>query len=323
MKVLGAGPAGLIVGLHLLNSKDVTILEKESRIVPSTCGEGIDLNSLYELNERTGFNSDRYISKFVKGAKFIYPNQKSFTYSTLGAVLDRDSWVMAMAEEFINDGGVIEFGSTGRCDIDCSGPKSGVVGVQYNVDVKYDSDYLEFYMDKRFSDYYTWIFPKKNTTNIGLVGKYADIDRFIEYKKIEGRVLSKKGGLIPIENGNLIKGNRFFLGDSAGMCNPVSLGGLVPIIYASDILVRNIDNPEKYRAEVLNHPMSSPALESYAKYHASFSNNDLDKIGEVVDGGALPGFRLSPLFRMLKYPSLIPKLKSLGEALKISMDYGW
>ena len=324
IRICGAGPAGLIVGLQL-QRQDIAsrILEKNKCITTSACGGGVSLDCLGYLKKLTGFDSEPFIEKHLKGVKLHYPNNyHSFTFKP-SVILDRQKWLEALSREYMQAGGQIEFNTNPQgYDVDCSGPSEGVTAVKYVLDSVFGDDFLNLYLDKRFSTHYSWIFPEKHTTNIGLVGKFKQLDDFIEAKDITGRIISKSAGLIPYGNYRLYEDGVFYLGDSGGMCNPLTLAGLAPIIYASEILVKNLRKPENYINEIQNHDLSHKSLMQYTRKYTSLPNPELEKIGWILHQNQT---QLDPktLLKTLRHPQITPTLKLMHKAIQKTKKYGW
>ena len=354
--IVGAGPAGLITALNLLEAGlKPLILEKEPEIRSTACGEAVGLQWLNELP----FDSNPYTAKRVKGAKLIFPGDNFDLIDKECAVLNRTEWLRGMAEEVKQRGGKIrlsseavalasnrvklESGETIGYDIliGADGPKSRlarhmgmsydfIVASQYKISADTaDMDYLEFYFDKRFSFGYAWIFPKEGTVNVGLGGDFAHLDTFLKYKGLDKqRILKKEVGIIPASgiSAKLARGNIALIGDAAAMPNPSGASGLAPIIQASQILKRNINHLEDYQREVKKHPMAHPILPKGALIMKKYSNQDLANIGKLFSG-LKEGVGHAPyLTRLIKHPALLLKLHKLWtvyKAGKIAMDYGW
>lgn len=325
--IKGAGPAGLILGLQLQDmGVQTTIKERKNSIKTTACGGGMDLEGLEYLKKIAHFDSSPYIMRKFKGFKLNFPRRLYSYRNKEGCVLDRQSWLEGMADEFQARGGVIEYGSDGLgCNIDCSGPKEGLVAVEHIIDGVYDCGYLEFYLNKEFTDYYAWVFPWKDTTNVGLVGTVSQLNKYLSWLRqdgIDGEVLETHGGMIPSGNHRLWEGGTFYLGDSAGMCNPLTLGGIGPIIYASEILADNLDKPEDYLKGVMSHDINHQSIYDFTEIYTSMPNHELVTIGKVLDRLETKIGFMSAL-RSLRNPRLIPKLLTMNKAMEVSMKYGW
>ena len=353
--IVGAGPAGLITALNLLQRGiSPLVLEKGSEVKSTACSEGCSHQSLSQIP----FNSKPYISRVLKGVKLVFPDGAVYFVAKECAVLDRTAWLRGMAEEIRLRGGEIRLNSE-VVDIDqhslglkngegigyhvligADGPDSRIarhlgikhrliVASQYQLALDTSNmDYIEFYFDKKFGSGYPWIFPKVGVANVGIEGDFALLDAFLEYRGLDKQLIVKKeSGLIPGSGiGKLVQQNIALIGDAASMPNPTSLSGLTPIICASQILASNINHLEAYQVQVKNHPMANPILLKPRQTLMSFSNHDLANVGRFlaeVKHGEEP---YPKLMKIAKYHSLLlklNKLRTIYEAGRITEDYGW
>jgi len=353
--VVGAGPAGLISALNLIQEGiSPLILEKGSVIRSTACGEACDLQAL----NMVPFDSNPYICKKVKGAKLIFHGGIFDYLDKESGVLDRANWLNGMAREVEIRGGQVKLNSkvvaidrdsvrleTGEdigydILIGADGPNSQVakyLGIkhqfitacQYKVALDASKmDYLEFYFDKRFSFVYSWIFPKDGLVNIGLGGDFAHLDAFLRYKGLDKyQIMEREAGIVPVSGiQKLVHHNIALIGDSASMTSPISGGGLAPIIYASQILVRNLNNLENYEREVKKHPMADPVLLKGGRALVELTDRDLTNVGKFLVEVHQGRIRFLSVAKIVKYPSLFLKLNrltNLYKAVKIAEDYGW
>ena len=353
--IVGAGPAGLITALNLLQRGiSPLVLEKGAEVKSKACSEGCSLQSLCQIP----FRSEPYVSRVLKGAKLVFPDGNISFVAKECAVLDRTDWLRGMAEEIRLKGGEVKLDSK-VVDIDehglrlkngehtgyhvligADGPDSRIaryLGIKHNLIVvsQYQlaldtssMDYIEFHFDKRFGYGYPWIFPKVGFVNVGVEGDFDMLDSFLEYRGLDKQTIVKKeSGLIPGSGiGKLVQQNIALIGDAASMPNPTSLGGLTPIVCASQILARHINNLAGYEVEVKNHPMADPVLLKPRQILMSFSSQDLANIGKFL-AGFKHGEKPHPqLMKIARYPSLLlklNKLRTIYQAGIITEDYGW
>ena len=116
-------------------------------------------------------------------------------------------------------------------------------GLQYKFrmsDVDFpDNDYFDFYIDPMYADGYVWIFPRDGTFNVGIVatnGAKSGLEYFCrEQMNVdpEKRILNdlgdkQNGGLIPRDGPipQFSTKDAYVVGDSAGLTNPITKGGV-------------------------------------------------------------------------------------------------
>ena len=352
--IAGAGPAGLISALNLIQRGIAPlILEKQPVITSTACGEACSLRALNELP----FDSNPYIQKRVKGVKAIFPGGAIDRIAREGAVLDRTGWLRGMAKEVETRGGevrpnsevvAIEKDSVRLKNgerigyhvlIGADGPNSCLakyLGVSHRFltasqyKIAFDTsnmDYLELYFDKRFSSSYSWIFPKDGVINVGTRGDFAHLDAFLRDRGLDSHeIIAREAGIIPTSGiQKLVQQNIALIGDAASMPNPLSQSGLAPIIYASQILARNINNLKVYQTEIENHPIANPILIKAERTLMKLGNQDLAHIGKFLSEVKQGEARSPSVTKIAKYPSLLPKLNKLRaiyKAGRIALDYG-
>ena len=353
--IVGAGPAGLISALNLIQERiSPVILEKQSAIRSTACGEACDLESLNKIP----FDSNQYICKKVKGAKLIYASGACTYVNKSSATLDRTNWLKGMAQEIEARGGQIRLNSevvaieedsiqlksreriNYEILIGADGPNSriarhlgikhqSILASQYKLacDTS-DMDYLEFYIDRRFSPGYSWIFPKDGVINIGVEADFAHLDAFLRHKGLNGyKIIKRESGITPASGiQKLVQHNIALIGDSASMPNPFSGGGLTPIVYASQMLARHISNLENYEREVKKHPIAAPVLSKARHVLLELADKDVGNLLSFLTEPHRGKVKSPSIVRILKYPSLMLKLKAListYQAVRISKNYGW
>jgi flavin-dependent dehydrogenase len=351
--IVGAGPAGLISALNLIQGGiSPVILEKKPVIRSTVCAEACSLESL----SRIPFDSNSHIRKEVKGAKLIYADSTYSYMRNVTVTLDRTNWLKSMAQEIIASGSQIRLNSEVQAVglnniqlkngetvdyeilIGADGPNSRVarhLGIrhQFMTACQYilsydtsDMDYLELYFDKRFSRGYSWIFPKDGIINVGLEGNFSQLDAFLSHKGIGGsKIIGREAGIIPASGPQkLVQDNIALIGDAAAITNPLSGGGLTPIIYASQMLARHIRNLGDYEHEVKRHPIAASILVKMRHTLLELSDKD---VANLLSFLTKPHRKKRNLFiRAIQYPSILSKLKLLVNtyrALRISKTYGW
>ena len=116
-------------------------------------------------------------------------------------------------------------------------------GLQYKFktsDVDFpDNDYFDFYIDPMYADGYVWVFPRDGIFNVGIVatnGAKSGLEYFCrEQMNVdpEKRILNdlgdkQNGGLIPRDGPipQFSTKGAYVVGDSAGLTNPITKGGV-------------------------------------------------------------------------------------------------
>ncbi len=344
--IIGGGPAGVISGSYLLTAGfDVTIYEKNNRVISTPCGEGISHSAILKLREDTGFDSAPYFSSSIKGLKNFFPGGNyTYTYE-YGYVLEREKWIDGIRRHFEKKGGTFLFEknitdiSKMKEDIiiGADGPISKVrskiggtvdlcTAMQYKMNLEWDNhELLEFYWDLDISDLYGWNFPKKDYFNVGVIGNLKKLQKFCEKYNIRGDIIKTEGYSIPFNGSNIHSGKYFLVGDSAGMANAFSKGGLAAIIYGSDILSLCLKNntPELYETKVRNHPAFSKKYSLAMRSILSLNQKELEWIGKLTHNQDLLNLSLKTNIKALGKPKLTPTLLNIINAFKGGMKYAW
>ncbi|MBI4014903.1 MAG: NAD(P)/FAD-dependent oxidoreductase [Candidatus Aenigmarchaeota archaeon] len=346
IKIIGAGPGGLVTGLKLLEAGfEPEIIEKQEEIVSTLCAEGLSKETL----SRVPFGPwDSYAAHSFGEATFIFPSGQKAYVKKQCYTMDRTSWFRAMAKKFEAKGGTLTLGENVdgkkfkelKYDvlIDATGPLSWIArkvvgntmeikpGVQYRMKINYDYDGMEFFLDKRYSDEYSWIFMKGELANVGLLGSLAQLDAFIKEKKIKGEIIRKEAYHIPFFGTNYQKGNVLLMGDAAGITNPLTKGGMACCIFASEVLVDCLKRgkPEEYEKTLRAHPVVSGIYGKALDYFKELSNDDLNSIGNFVNGVELTRM---PAIMKAKLLALSlanrEKMSTLIKAVSYCNKYSW
>ncbi|MDY6825117.1 MAG: NAD(P)/FAD-dependent oxidoreductase [Thermodesulfobacteriota bacterium] len=329
--IVGGGPAGLIAALYLARLPDtrIVVYEKNPKAAyaATPCAEGISLHTLQKLEADTGFCCTPFIARSVEGIRVIFPDNATCIYNEPGATLDRDAWQRAMADEVKNRGIEILYNTRIRkindleanFIIGADGPASRVRAAmggrvdmvpacQYRMRLNRAVTCFEFYFHPMFHHHgrhktgYGWVFPRDDVCNVGVKGPFRLLDRFIDTWRIDGEILEKAGAPIPI-NGSVFENSRMFLiGDAGGMPNPLTFGGLSPIVHCADFLCRaiNAGRPGVYTDLIRKNHFFPPYWTG--KKDLFYDDALMNRMGTIYDGCRIypPSFRL--IARTLKHP---------------------
>lgn len=111
-------------------------------------------------------------------------------------------------------------------------------GAQFRMKIKPRyADMVEVHVKK---PYFYWIIPEsKEIVRIGVLSQnpYHDLLDFIKERKLDGEVLEKFAGLVPLVHFGALSNDRIFLvGDSACQIKPLTYGGIYMGMRAAEIL---------------------------------------------------------------------------------------
>ncbi len=344
IKIIGAGPAGLVAGLKFLEAGFYpTIIEKQQVIVSTLCGEGLSHDTI----SRVPFKDwSEYAPSTFDYATFIFPNGTKSYVKKKCHTMDRTSWFRAMAKEFEKRGGHLQLGTKVndvkdlKYDllIGADGPLSTVskyvgnksanmTGVQTRLKLDYKHDGMEFFIDKRFSQEYSWVFAKGGIFNVGVLGDMKQLDAFVKHMGFEkAEVVDRLGYNIPFFGTKVQRDNVILTGDAAGITNPLTKGGMAAAIFAAEIIVDCVKEGKinEYESRIMNHPIMSPVYKDALQYYRELTNEELNKVGNLVNGMDLTN--LSKLFKakLLLAGLLKPKkLKTIMKASSLANKYSW
>jgi len=116
-------------------------------------------------------------------------------------------------------------------------------GLQYRIKKEIpDRDRVEVVYIKPFS-LFTWIIPEGNgIIRVGTMADnpYKELESFLKHRRIEGEIIERNAGPIPIGSCQLVKENVALLGDSACQIKPITSGGIYYGMRSAEILARAI-----------------------------------------------------------------------------------
>ncbi|RLG37875.1 hypothetical protein DRN79_02520 [Methanosarcinales archaeon] len=350
--VIGAGPAGSTAARVIAKRGFIVMLvEKENNPgAASVCAGGIPMKTFRE----TGLSSD-VIEKFIPEGAYYYPwgeqHLKLNHISVCRNLFDRK-----LAEKATEEGAELRSGMlvedvrvkndrvviSAREKIEselvvfADGPNTLAyrkfgIGFKPKADTTYVSvaceiewrenslNCFEFHYNHAISQWgYGWIFPKRNTVNVGVGCLYSKLSKNIiellhymlnKYpptaRKLSGRRMLWMGSaLIPAAPAERIFGERMLVvGDAAGMVDPVSGGGIEHAInagrLAGDVCVNALEEGDFSHSSLavyqnlwrktedhahieLNHSLSSMFL-----YLSKFDRNAYIKMAFAVNSGII------------------------------------
>jgi len=360
--VVGAGPAGSTAARFLseMGHEVILIDRKEVVGIPKQCAEGLFAACLPEFETA---NVD-FITGRVRYLEVVFPNRASYRVKGDVFMLDRprfDQHLLRLAErsgvevalgqkveEIDPESGEIRLrgGETIRAKtiIGADGPASRVARSMgernrlvpaAQVEMTWpEDDAIYAYIDRDLHNSYScWIFPKngRGTANVGCFGTFPTLERFISKYKIEGEVVEKNGGSIPLGvAARLQKGRAVLIGDAGGLTNPFTGGGLYPAARSARIAADAIDRflrgetkRIEYESRMRKDFVASNLHLKARDVLANLSNDELCQLGNAMNGLEFPGLKFSAspwlIWRGLLHPSIIkPKYAPL---LKLLIRY--
>jgi len=297
--VIGAGPAGSMAAYTIAKEGMSVLLidRKPSPGTPKKCAEaiGIKIFELLNLKIEDGWVSNEYdslLAGFMEGNKILIKTSK-----TRGYVLNRRIFDYDLAMRSRKEGADHLFGSvvkrvsiedevivstekgdfSSKIVIAADGARSiaarqlGLDGLKCHVSMQYEIEgrcdlphtlQVFFYPEIDISGY-CWIFPKKNSINIGLAAKRSaglkdKLDQFVKAAGFSSRKITDiNAGLLPGQNkmSKIYSDRVLVAGDAAGHTNPLTGGGIPAALYdgvlAGGICVKAIRR-ERFDAQSLS-----------------------------------------------------------------------
>jgi flavin-dependent dehydrogenase len=279
--------------------------------------------------------------------------------------IERSTWIPAMAEKFQKQGGELRLGHkvtpdevrrfAGEADlvIGADGPGSVTrktlvqgdvdvkLGIQYRVKgSSFNSDWLEFYTDKRYCSEYAWVFPKGDILNVGLLaddpqGDWKRLDAFMKDKKVDGKVHAKEAYPIGFSGTRVQggpRGNVLLVGDSGGMTNPVTKGGICATILGAEVLAECVAKGEvaQYNERIMKHPIMDRSFRRAIEFITRLDNDEINHLSKwlpdvtrVGDGEPKGKYFAAVIKAGLANITKMRDLLVMYRALALSKDYSW
>lgn len=276
--IAGAGPAGLACAALLAKSgRQVLVLERNSRVGPKVCAGGITWSGisgrvpaeLIEKNFREQHISTVWQKTVISEENPLVStiNREALGKWMLDVALDAGAEIRASSP-------VTEISTNSlKCGPDsfrfqylvgADGSASSVrrqlnipvsdVGVGINYFVRGDFPTMQWHLDDRlFNNGYAWIFPHKAEASIGAYASRSSMSPALLKKNFH--LWTEKHGInlgqSPVTSA-LINydfrgwhfGNRFLVGDAAGLASALTGEGIYPAIVSGEEAARAIIDPD-------------------------------------------------------------------------------
>lgn len=280
--VVGAGPAGSSAALAAAqHGAKVLVVEKRRTIgQPVQCAEFIP--KLLWKETAAGSNS---IAQEVKNMRIYFPGGKCYEVNSPGYILNRTIFDKELAIAATKSGVQIlinticlskddekivlrknskEITVSAKVIIGADGPKSTVgrwikevnkefiITLQFEMALVKPMDWVEVYFHKDFFSGYAWVFPKKESANVGVGIKLRPdsqaslhkiletfVQRLYAENKVRSSPISITNGLIPVGGPvRTVKKNFLLVGDAAGQTHPITGAGIPQAIICGKIAGR-------------------------------------------------------------------------------------
>lgn len=266
--IVGAGPVGCYLGQLLKHiGFDPLLLEEHPEVgKPVQCAGIVGRGIFGEMRLSV---SNKSILNRIDGSK-VHFNGSSFILnrSKVAYIINREVFDKELSKDLnieyntdlqevhpIKDGYVLRTGNGeyyADMVVGADGPNSRVRkslefssdmklyrGCQYRVKISaQEQNLVEVHYVKPFS-LFTWLIPEGNgIVRIGSISgnPHQELKNFMEKKGIQGEIVEKNAGTIPIGTCQLAKGNAALVGDAACQVKPITSGGLYYGMKAAEFL---------------------------------------------------------------------------------------
>jgi geranylgeranyl reductase len=280
--IVGGGPAGLKCACELADSSlRVLLLEKQPGFGDKLCAGGLTLKDMKVLPLpdsvieqkilHTSIHSRRRKAGtvtadpalFTVSRKVLGEYQRSLLEGT-GVVVRNNSQVVEIRKGSVvlKKGTEIAFtflvGADGFSSLVRRhlGLKFGkkLIGFQYTIPVKHEYEALEIFMNaRRFSVWYAWIFPHKDSIAVGCCCDPQKIDpqkikagfhKWLREKNLDPGSARLESAPIGCDYRGVKFGNIFLTGEAAGMASALTGEGIYQSLVSGIEVARLIKDPE-------------------------------------------------------------------------------
>lgn len=365
IRIVGGGFAGVVTALTLqdaLPDARVTVYEREASAHTTLCGEGLSDDTLQAF---TAFDSRPFIAETFEDVAWFFPETLEVRVHQRGHTMARERWIPAMADAVVARGGKYEtgvkvtpamardFASEADLVVGADGPGSFVrklvggahatmLGIQYRVARAGASrvpERLEFFTDKRYSPEYSWIFPRGDILNVGLLAQgdgrdWERLDQFMRDKGLgDAKVVKREAYPIGFFGDRMQSGKFALVGDAAGLTNPITKGGMAAVVHAARILAACARSGalHEYDARIRSHPLCEPSFGPALAALRAWTNADFARLTRfaprlvhVTPGKSTERRYAWPFLAALATnPGRWREIRQVSHALGVSRQYSW
>ncbi len=277
--IVGAGPAGLTAAKVLAeNNKKVLVLEKDKEIGEKVCAGGLTKKDFRELKIPKWVTEQEFCSVTIRIYDHLIKIQadEPFVWTCdrkkllrwqfgltqkAGADIWLNSKVVGISDDYVslNNGKRVYFkylvGADGSNSIvrNSFGLKSKkiVLAIQYISKAKFNE--LQIFLDpKRFGSCYAWIFPHQDYTSIGVSADprlfkinilRKNFERWCKELPFNIDKAKLQTALINYDYQGVEFGNKFLIGDAAGLASGLTGEGMHPAMISGIEIAKKIIDP--------------------------------------------------------------------------------
>ncbi len=319
--IIGAGPAGLLCGIRLVEKGiDCRIIEKKEEIgKPLKCAEGISEDGLKLVDDSEII--EKVKKREIKGSVVIVPSGKSIYFRKKGFLIDREKLEKLLAQKFLTMGGKIIKDRIIRiqnCELQginknyqadlkviatgcesIKGIKYPYKGFLFATEKRFkDSskkEFLEFYHGERFRPIYMWKFYHGEFAGIGK--SYRDKKHFEslkEFLQVKESIKTITGKIpFPLKPPDFLYHDKnLFIGDAGGFAHQLTFAGIhgtfLSAILCAETIEKFAKKSRKYELEKYNLLLKRLPYFKKSLYKArnilySSSDNELEVVGNLMN----------------------------------------
>lgn len=281
--IIGAGPIGCYTARLLEKNRpdlDIAIIEEHSEIGrPVHCAGLVSTDVMSEV--KVAFNDNVILSR-IDGAEFSLNGDRfAIRRKDVALVIDREKFDCSLGSglkvhfdtRFV---GIEKEGAGYLVETDKGEYYADIVigadganstlrriggfkesikylrGVQFRM--KYDKCEKNLVQVCLKDQFFAWVIPEKEgVVRVGIISSnpYHDLIQFVKETQVNGEVLEKFAGVVPLGRCQTHKDNLYLVGDAACQVKPLTHGGIYYGMRCAEILVDCIlkDTPDDYERE--------------------------------------------------------------------------
>jgi flavin-dependent dehydrogenase len=295
--IIGGGVAGLYLA-NLIEKKNVLLIEEHEKLGPKRCS-GIVSERINKL-----LDFPKYLIEKKLDSAILKCGDTSVEIKIDSLVLNKEgfeNYLLKKAKRNVNvifervtdiiegSGALIKTKKNiyrSKYIVGCDGPNSIVRKIFVGKEPKKfyfgkfcyskerPSNYHEIFFDSKYSDLFSWITPKRNFVEYGLICEKnlnKNYNLFINDKKPE--IIEESFGVIPVGILNCSFSKGVLIGNAAAQTKPLTGGGIIYSMVASRIAAEelNKENPNFLRYENKCKKLFGDEIKSQLRFRLFYS----------------------------------------------------